>query len=56
MFRLFALSLVSVFTILCSSCGCCTSDSKTPPLRRLPKFQEIEAAPANEPVQVQPTK
>lgn len=54
MIRLFVLTLASVVTILSSSCGCCTSDAKTPPLRPLPQFQEIEAAPGG--VQIDRTK
>ncbi len=56
MIRLFVLTFASLATILISSCGCCTSDSKTPKLRPYPKFQEIEAAPVGDPVQVEPTK
>lgn len=56
MIRLFVLTFASVVAILSSSCGCCTSDAKTPPLRPYPKFQEIEAAPTGGPVQIERTK
>lgn len=56
MFRLFVLTSASITAILSSSCGCCTSDSKPPRLRPLPIFQEIETAPTEDPVQIEPTK
>jgi hypothetical protein len=56
MIRLFVLTFASIVAILSTSCGCCTSDSKAPRLRPLPKFQEIEAAPTGDPVQIGRTK
>lgn len=56
MIRLFVLTFASIVTVLSTSCGCCTSDSKAPRLRPLPKFQEIEAAPTGDPVQIGRTK
>lgn len=56
MIRLFVLTFASLATILISSCGCCTSDSKPAKLPPYPKFLEIEAAPVGDPVQVERTK
>ena len=47
MIRILSALVASVFTLLAVSC-CCTSDSKPPRLRHLPRFQEIPAAPAPE--------
>lgn len=52
--RIFAAASASVFTFLSASC-CCTSDPVAPPLRDVPQFQEIPAAPAPAP-EVTPTK
>lgn len=56
MIRLFVLTFASITAILTSSCGCCNSDSKPPRLRPLPKFQEIETAPTEAPIQIERTK
>jgi len=46
----------SVFAVMAASSCCCTSDTKPPGLRKLPKFQEIQTEqPAPEPV-VEATK
>ncbi|MBG7607075.1 MAG: hypothetical protein IZT59_03460 [Verrucomicrobia bacterium] len=52
MTRLLLAIPVCAIAVLTSSCGCCTSDSKAPPLRPLPQFQEIQTAP----VEVEYTK
>ncbi len=44
MIRATAALCVSVFALLAASC-CCTSETKAPPLRKLPHFQEVPAAP-----------
>jgi len=46
MFRIVT-PLVAAFSLTAASC-CCTSDSKPPGLRPMPKFQEIEPAYAHE--------
>jgi hypothetical protein len=60
MTRLIAIASASIFAALLTSCGCCTSDSKPPKLRPLPKFREIEAAPTttptDSPVMIENTK
>lgn len=60
MIRLIAIVTASVIAASLSSCICCTSDPKTPKLRPLPKFREIEAAPTtapgDSPVAIEPTK
>jgi hypothetical protein len=44
MFRVIAASAVATFVLLTASC-CCTSEQKANPLRPLPQFQEVPAAP-----------
>lgn len=44
MFRVIAAFAVSAFALLAASC-CCTGEQKAPPLRPLPQFQEVPAAP-----------
>lgn len=41
-----AFGFVAAVVALVSVSCCCTGESKAPPLPALPKFQEIEAAPA----------
>ncbi|MGJ8641955.1 MAG: hypothetical protein ACSHX9_00990 [Luteolibacter sp.] len=41
MTRLILAVLVSATAIFATSCGCCTSDVKAPPLRSAPEFREI---------------
>lgn len=48
MIRLLSALVVSALAMLAASC-CCTSDTKPPRLRPLPKFQEIPAAPTYAP-------
>jgi len=43
MIRLIAALCASVFAFLGASC-CCTSETKAPPLRDLPTFQQMPAA------------
>ncbi len=47
MIRTLSALVVSVFALLAASC-CCTSEVKPPGLRPLPRFQEIQTAPAPE--------
>jgi len=54
MTRILAALVASVFALLTVSC-CCTGEAKPPGLRSLPKFREIETAPAPAP-EVRPTK
>lgn len=44
MIRAIAVLCASAFAFLAASC-CCTSETKAPPLRKLPHFQEVPAAP-----------
>lgn len=44
MFRVIAALAVSAFALLSASC-CCTGEHKANPLRPLPQFQEVPAAP-----------
>lgn len=39
------IALAATAMISSSCCICCTSDSKAPGLKRLPKFREFPAAP-----------
>jgi len=48
MTRILTALVASVFALLTAAC-CCTGEAKPPGLRAMPKFQEIEAAPAAEP-------
>jgi hypothetical protein len=47
MFRIFTALITSALSFLAVSC-CCTGEPKTPGLRPLPQFQEIQSAPAPE--------
>jgi hypothetical protein len=44
MFRVLAAVCVSAFAVLSASC-CCTGEPEANPLRPLPQFQEVPAAP-----------
>lgn len=44
MIRVIAAVCASFSALLAASC-CCTSEPKAPPLRPLPQFQEVPAAP-----------
>jgi len=44
MFRVIAAVCLSAFALVSASC-CCTGEPKANPLRPLPKFQEVPAAP-----------
>ncbi|WP_193213464.1 hypothetical protein [Luteolibacter marinus] len=44
MFRVIAAVCVSAFALVSASC-CCTGEPKAKPLRPLPQFQEVPAAP-----------
>jgi hypothetical protein len=44
MFRVIAALSVSAFALLSASC-CCTGEPEANPLRPLPQFQEVPAAP-----------
>lgn len=48
MIRIVTALVASVFALLSTSCFCCTGEPKAPGLRPLPKFQEIQTAPAPE--------
>jgi hypothetical protein len=48
MTRILTALVASVFALLTAAC-CCTGEAKPPGLRAMPKFQEIEAAPAQAP-------
>jgi hypothetical protein len=47
MIRILSAFVASVFALLAASC-CCTGETKPPRLQALPKFQEIQTAPAPE--------
>jgi hypothetical protein len=44
MFRVLAALAVSAFALLSASC-CCTGEPGSNPLRPIPQFQEVPAAP-----------
>jgi hypothetical protein len=44
MFRVLAALAVSAFALLSASC-CCTGEPEANPLRPIPQFQEVPAAP-----------
>jgi len=44
MFRVIATVCLSAFALVSVSC-CCTGEPKAKPLRPLPQFQEVPAAP-----------
>ena len=48
MIRILSALVASVFALLAASC-CCTGEAKAPRLRPLPRFQEIQPAPAPAP-------
>lgn len=52
MIRTFLLLSASLVALVSASC-CCTGEPKAPKLSKLPKFQEVPAAPQYE---VEPTK
>ncbi|MGC6427634.1 MAG: hypothetical protein ACON5H_11655 [Akkermansiaceae bacterium] len=39
--KVLSLAVIGVAAFAVSSCGCCTGESKVPPLRTLPDFKEI---------------
>ena len=45
MIRILTALVASAFALLAASC-CCTGEANPPRLRSLPRFQEIQAAPA----------
>jgi len=49
MIRILLALCASAFALTAVSC-CCTGESEAPRLRPLPKFKEIEAAPAPQPI------
>jgi len=48
MIRIVFGAMAAVAALISASC-CCTSEGKAPPLPPLPKFQEIQPAPAEAP-------
>lgn len=47
MIRVIAAVCASAVALLAASC-CCTSEPKAPPLRKLPKFKEVETTETHE--------
>jgi len=55
MIRIICLLCTTAFAFAATSC-CCTSDSKPPGLRPLPRFQEMPPADSYTPGPIQATK
>lgn len=47
--QFFAVSVFALGSLFLSSCGCCTNEAPNPPLRRVPKMQELPGADVEAP-------
>ena len=47
--KFFAVSVFALGSLFLSSCGCCTNEAPNPPLRRVPKMQELPGADVEAP-------